>query len=106
MADLLLKIENNIYNLQKALGKSDYDLVDRYVEILATNLLDNENYKKLGDERALSRALQLLSETFGKEKKYQLNPLYQWFDIIRDINDKFFSIIDHNTALGELLFSK
>lgn len=105
MEDLLSIIEADNQNLKKALAMEEAEQVDRTIQSLERHLFDNEGYKQLGDERVLSTSFRLLHQVYGDEIKDQLTPLAQWLEIIRDINDKFFAIINHDVGLDELLYS-
>jgi len=105
MRDSLPIIEADIQSVQQAQTQMDSEQIDRAVQSLVKHLLEKDNYKRLGDERILSTAFRLLDQEFGAEIKDRLNSLSQWLEIVRDVNNKFYAILDHEIELDELLFS-
>src|SRR5215213_4825843 len=105
MKDRLSIIEVDIENLRKAKTQNNSEQEDRSVESLTKHLLDNEGYRQLGDERVLGTALRLLDQELGKELKDHIIPVMGWLELIRDVNDKFYAILNHEVALDELLFA-
>lgn len=105
MEDLTLFVASDIRNLQAALANNEPEEIDRSIQSLERRLLDNLNFTKVGDERVLSTALRLLSVVYEDEIKDELKPLTKWLEIIRDINDKFYAILNHEIGLDDLLIS-
>lgn len=106
MEDLTLLVATDIQNLHTALANNEPEEIDRSTQSLERRLLDNRNFKKVGDERVLSTALRSLSVVYEAEIKDELEPLAKWLEIIRDINDKFYAILNHEIGLDDLLISR
>jgi ribonuclease HIII len=103
MEDMDLLITADIQSLEKALAKNESEARDRSVFSLERRLLNNRNYLKLGDERVISLVIQLLSQVYEEEILGQLEPISDWLEVIRDTNDKFYAILNHEIGLDDLL---
>jgi ribonuclease HIII len=105
MEDPILLVSKDIKALKTAMDNNDRTGIDRSVLSLERQLLDNHNFKNIGDERTISTALILLTQAYDDEIKDRLTPLSEWLEVIRDINNKFYAILNHEIGLEDLLIS-
>ena len=89
MSDFVQTAEADIERLQAALAQSDKARIDRAVSALERDLIDNEGYKAVGDERLLATAYRFLLQCYGDKPKLQLQGLYQHLELIQAIQDRF-----------------
>ncbi len=105
MEELISLVCADIQKLQLALGKNETQAIDRAVQSLERRLFSDRSFEKIGDERALFSATRLLTSIYDEEIKDQLTPLVDWLDVIRDINNKFYAILNHEIGLDDLLLA-
>ncbi len=102
MASAISTIEPCIKRLRAALSQQDKHEVNRTVSALERNLLDNQSYQSIGDERLLAEAFHLLSPRYGERSRRRLEGLCQHLATIRAIHDKLYAILNCKN-LDELL---
>jgi len=104
MSTLIQTVEADLERLRIALTHKEKNEINRAVGALEANLIDNEGYKAMGDERLLATSHRVLSQCYGDELKERLQGLAQHLDVIHGIHDKFFAILDPAIELDVLLF--
>jgi len=97
-------VENHVKRLRSALAQQQEPQVDREVLALERNLLDDQIYQSLGDERLLAQALRLLSRCYSAKSEHRLGGLRQHLMALRSIHDQLYAILDPSVDLDELLF--
>jgi hypothetical protein len=105
MEELISFVYADIQKLHLALEKNESQAIDRAVQSLERRFLFDRNFEKIGDERVLFSAIRILAPIYGEEIKDQLTPLADWLEVIKDVNDKFYAILDHEIGLDDLLLS-
>jgi ribonuclease HIII len=104
MEDTVSRIESGIKQLWVALSREDEELVDLHLQQFQRDLLNEEIYLSIWDERLLAQALHLLRLCCGEElRDERVEKLNRHLSIVRVVHNRLYAILDHKVGIDDLL---